>query len=157
MNCSMPSFPDLHYLPEFAQTQVHWHELVILSNYLILSCPLLLLPSIFPSIRVFFPMSQLFASVGQSIENPASVSVLLINVQGLFPLRYTGLMSLLFKELSIIFSNTTVLKSFLQCSTFFMVQLSCSCMTTGKTIALNMWILSAKWCLCFLLCCLSLS
>ena len=43
--------PVLHYLPEFGQTHVHW--VVMPSNYLILCLPLLLLPSIFPSIRVF--------------------------------------------------------------------------------------------------------
>ena len=45
-----PGFPILHYLPEFAQTHVHW----TLSNHLILCHSLLLLPSIFPTIRVFF-------------------------------------------------------------------------------------------------------
>ena len=44
-------FPVLHYLPEFAQTHVHW--VVMPSNHLILSCALFLLPSIFSSIRVF--------------------------------------------------------------------------------------------------------
>ena len=48
MDCSMPGFPVLHYLLEFAQIHVHW-----ISNHLILSCLLLLPPSIFPSIRVF--------------------------------------------------------------------------------------------------------
>ena len=47
----MPGFPVLHYLLEFAQTLAI--ESVVLSNQLILCCPLLLLPSIFPSIRVF--------------------------------------------------------------------------------------------------------
>ena len=51
MNCSMPGFPVLHYLPEFAQT--HALEPVMLSNHLILCCPLPLLPLTFPSIRVF--------------------------------------------------------------------------------------------------------
>ena len=45
-----PGFPILHYLLEFAQTHVHW----TLSNHLILCHSLLLLPSIFPTIRVFF-------------------------------------------------------------------------------------------------------
>ena len=48
-DCSMPGFPVLHYLQEFAQIHI---ELVMLSNHLIL-CPLLFLPSIFPSIRIF--------------------------------------------------------------------------------------------------------
>ena len=49
MNCSMPGFPVLQYLLEFAQ--IHVLESVMLSNHFILSCPLLLLPSIFTSIR----------------------------------------------------------------------------------------------------------
>ena len=50
MDCSVPGFPVLHYLQEFAQTRVHW---VDDANHLVLCHPLLLLPSIFPSIRVF--------------------------------------------------------------------------------------------------------
>ena len=53
-------------------------------------------------------MSQLFASGGQSIR--ASASVLPINIQGLFPLEFTGLISLQSKGLSRVFSNTTVQK-----------------------------------------------
>ena len=55
-------------------------ESVMPSNHLILCCLLLLLPSIFPSIRVF-PMSQLFASGGQSVGVSASASVLPVNIQ----------------------------------------------------------------------------
>ena len=51
MDCSMPDSPVLPYLPEFAEIlSIEW---VMLSNHLILYCPLLLLPSIFPSTRVF--------------------------------------------------------------------------------------------------------
>ena len=49
MDCCTPGFPVLHYLPEFAQSI----ESVVLSNHLILCPHLLLLPSIFPNIRVF--------------------------------------------------------------------------------------------------------
>ena len=56
-------------------------ESVLPSNHLILSCPLLLLPSIFPSIRRSFQMSQLFASGGQSIGVSALASVLPVNTQ----------------------------------------------------------------------------
>jgi len=69
----------------------------MLSNYLILCCSLLLLPSIFLSIRSL-PMSQLFAACGQSIR--ASVTVLPMNIQGQFPVGLTGLISLQSKELS---------------------------------------------------------
>ena len=55
-------------------------ELVMPFNHLILCCPLLLLPSIFPSIKVF-TMSQLFAAGGQSIGVSASISVLPMNTQ----------------------------------------------------------------------------
>ena len=51
-DCSTPGFSVLHYLQEFAQTHVHWVSLM-------LCCPLLLLPSIFPSIRVFSSESVL--------------------------------------------------------------------------------------------------
>ena len=51
MNCSTPGFAVLHHLLEFAQMRVHWS--VVPSNHLILRCPLLLLPSIFPSTRDF--------------------------------------------------------------------------------------------------------
>ena len=82
-------------------------ELVMPSNHLIPFCPILLLPSIFPSIRAF-PMSQFFVSEGLSIG--ASGSVLPMNIQDLFPLGLTGLNSLQSKELSRVFSNTTVQK-----------------------------------------------
>ena len=57
MDCSTPGLPVHHQLPEFTQTHVRW--LVMPSNYLILCHPLLLLPSIFPSIRVFSKESVL--------------------------------------------------------------------------------------------------
>ena len=85
-------------------------ELVMPSNYLILCHPLLLLPSIFPNIRVF-PMSQFFASCGQNIG--ASASVLPMNIQDWFPLGWTGLISLQSKGLSKVFSNTTVQNHYL--------------------------------------------
>ena len=57
-----------------------------------------------------FPVSQLFASGGQSIGASASVSVLLKNTHGLFPLGLTNLFSLLSKGLSRVFSSTTIQK-----------------------------------------------
>ena len=82
-------------------------ELVMPSYYLILCRPLLLLPSIFQASGPF-PMSQFFASGGQSIR--ASASVLPKNIKGWFPLGLTGLNYLLSKELSRVFSSTTVQK-----------------------------------------------
>ena len=84
-------------------------ELVMPSNHLILYCPLLLLPSIFPSFG-YFPVSQLFSSGGQSIGVSASASVLPKNIQNWFPLGLTGWNSLQSKGLSRVFSNTTVKK-----------------------------------------------
>ena len=83
-------------------------ELVMPSSHLVLCRPLLLLPSVFPSIRVF-SMSQLFPSGGQSIGASTSASVLPMNIQGWFPLGWTGLTSLLSMGLSRVFSNTPVL------------------------------------------------
>ena len=74
------------------------------------SCrPLLLLPSIYPSIRVFSNES-VFASGGPSIGASALASVLPMNIQSSFPLELTGFISLLSKGLSKVFSNTTVQK-----------------------------------------------
>ena len=92
-------------------------ESVMPSNHLILCHPLLLLPSIFPSISSF-PVSQLFASGGQIIGSSALASVLPMNIQGWFPLGLTTLI-LLFKGLSRVFSSTTVQKH-----QFFGTQLS---------------------------------
>ena len=82
---------------------------VMPSNHLILYCPLLLLPSIFPNIRSF-QMSQLFTSGDKNIGVSASTSVLPMNTQDWFPLGWTGWISLQSKGLLRVFSNTTVQK-----------------------------------------------
>ena len=84
-------------------------ELVMPSNHLILCRPLLLLPSMFPSIRSF-QMSHLFVSGGQSIGVSASTSVLPVNTQDWSPLGWTGWISLQSKGLSRVSSNITVQK-----------------------------------------------
>ena len=61
-DCSTPGFPVLHHLTEFAQTHITSIELMMPSNHLILCHPLLLLPSIFPSIRVLSNESALHIS-----------------------------------------------------------------------------------------------
>ena len=66
-------------------------------------------PQSFPALGSF-PVSQFFASGGQNIEASVSASVFPMNIQGWFPLGLTGLISLLFKELSRVFSKTTVQK-----------------------------------------------
>ena len=117
-------------------------ESVMPSNHLILCCPLLL--PIFPA-SGSFPMSQLFASGGQSTGASAFASVLPVNIQDWFPLGLTGLISLQSKGLSRVFSNTTVQKhQFFGTQLSFIVHLSHPYMTTGKTIALTRLTLVSK-------------
>ena len=113
--------------------------LVMPSSHLILWCPLLL-PSIFSSIRDF-PMSQLLESDDQNTGASALASVLPTSIQGWFPLRLTGLISLLSKGPSGVFSSTTVWRHqfFGVLQNLFMVQLSQPYVTTGETIALTIW------------------
>ena len=82
-------------------------------------------------------MSQLFASGGQSIGGASALaSVLPVNIQGWFPLVLTGLISLMSKGLSRVFSSNTVQKhQFFSTQVFFMVQLSHPYVTARKTIA----------------------
>ena len=102
------------------------------------SCPLnwWCHPSISSSVALFssclqsfpasgsFPMSQFFTNCGQSSEASASASVLPMSSQGWFPLRLTGLISLLSKGLSRVFSSNTAWKQQFFSTVFFMVQLS---------------------------------
>ena len=82
-------------------------------------------------------MSPFFASGGQSIGISASTSILPMNIQDWFPLGGTGWISLQSKGLSRVFSNHSSKTSIIQCSAFFIVQLSHPYMTTGKTIPLT--------------------
>ena len=86
-----------------------------------------------------FTMSRFFASGGQSIGVSASGSVLPMNIQEWFPLGLTGLISLQSKGLSSLLQYHSSKASVLWCAVFFIVQLSHSYMTTGKTIALSRW------------------
>ena len=107
MDCSTPGFPVLHYLPEFAQTHVHRVSDVFQPFHPLL--PPFPPPSIFPSIRVF--SNELALRIRwQSIGASASTSVFPMNIQGWFPLGLSGLISLLFKGLSRVFSSTTIQK-----------------------------------------------
>ena len=135
MDCSTPGFPVLHCLLEFAQTYVHW--VMMLSNHLILCCPLLLLPSIFPSIRVF--SSELAFHIRWPNYWSFSFSLSPSN-------EYSGLISFRidwFDLLAIQRTHKSHLQhhslkaSILQYSAFFMVQLSHLSMTTGRIIALT--------------------
>ena len=131
-------------------------ELMMPSNHFILCWPLIFLPSIFPSIRVFSNEFQLFASTDQTIG--ASASILAVNIQRWSLLGLTGLIFLLSKGLSRVFSNTTVQKY-----QFIGAQLSLwfsSHIHTWPLVKPYLWLygpLSAKLCLCFWIHCLGLS
>ena len=103
MDCSTPGFPVLHYLPEFAQTHIHWcHPIISSSAVSFSSCP-----QSFPASASFL-MSRFFTSSGQSIGASASASVLPMNIQNWFPLGWTGYIFLLSKGLSRVLFSTIV-------------------------------------------------
>ena len=130
MDCSMPGLPVHHQLPEFTQTHVHQVGDAIQPSH-----PLLL-PSFFPSIRVFSNESVLHTRWPKYWSSSFS-----INPSN----EYSGLISFRMDWLDLLAVQGT-LKSLLQhhsskasilwCSAFFMVQLSHPYMNTGKTIAL---------------------
>ena len=91
-----------------------------------------------------FPISQLFAWGGESIGVSTSTSVLPVNTQDWHPLGWIDWISLQYKGLSRVFSNSSKVQkhhsskaSILQCSAFFIVQLSHPYMTTGKDHSLD--------------------
>ena len=136
MDCSAPCSPILHCLPELAQIHVHWVGDAIQPSH----------PLSSPSPPVFnlsqhqglFPLSQLFASGGQSIGASASASVLPVNIQGWFSLGLTGFFLLAVQgTLKSLIQYHSSKSSVLWRSSFFMAQLSHLYMTTGKTIALT--------------------
>ena len=135
MNRSMPGLPVHHQLPEFTQTQSI--ESVMPSSHLILCRPLLLLPSIFSSIRVFSNESVLrmrwpkYWSFSFSIS-PSNEQLGLIS----FRMDWLDLLAVQ-GTLKSLFQHHSSKASILQCSAFFTVQLSHPYMTTGKTIALT--------------------
>ena len=100
-------------------------------------------PQSFPT-SGYFPKSQLFISGGQSIRASVSTSVLPMNIQDGFPLGLTGLISLLSKGLSRVFSSTIVWKH-----QSFSAQPS-----LWSNSHIHTWL---TVCLCFLICCLGLS
>ena len=110
INCStpMPDFSVLHYLPEFAQTHVHWvGDAILPSHPLPPSSTPQRLSSVFLSVGSF-SVSRPFALSGQIIGTSASASILPMNIQGWFPLGSTGLIFLPSKEFSRVFSSTTI-------------------------------------------------
>ena len=108
---------------------------VMPSNYLIFCHPLLL-PSIFPSIKVFPNESSLHSS-GQSFGTSTLASVLPVNIKDWSPLGWTGWISLQSKRLSRVFSNTTVQKHQLFGTQFLYSPTLIPNMTTGKSMALT--------------------
>ena len=145
MNCNTPGFPVLHYLPEFAQTHVHW-----ISDAIQPSHPL---SSASPPALSLSQHQGLFQGVGSS-HQVAKVLELQFQHQsfqwifGWFPLGVTSLEC----------SPAPQFESFnFSASAFFMVHPLHPYMTTGKTITLTIWTSVAKWYLCFLISCLGLS
>ena len=135
MDYSTPGFPVLHYLPEFAQ--FHVIELMMSSIHPSLCFPHLLLPSIFPSIRVFSNESALHIRWPKYWSFSFNISP---------SNEYSGFIAFRMDWLDLLAVQGT-LKSLLQhhsskasivwCSAFFIVQLSHPHVTTGKTIALT--------------------
>ena len=114
-------------------------ESVMPSNHLILCCPLLLPPSIFPSIRVFSNES-VHCINGQSIGVSASASVLPMNIQDWFPLGWTGWFSVKSKGLSRVFSNTVQKHQFFGSQLWTIKKAECQRTdASGNTIALTRW------------------
>ena len=142
MDCSTPGFPDLYHLSE--PIKFMSIESVMSSNHLIFYCPLLFLPSIFPSIRVF--SNEFVLHIRWPEYWSFSFSISPSN-------EYSGLISFRMDWLDLLAVQGTC-KSLLQhhnskasilwCSAFFIVQLSHPYMTTGKTIALTRQSLLAK-------------
>ena len=134
MDRSTPGLPVHHQLPESTQTMST--ESVMTSNHLILCRPLLLLPAIPPSIRVFSNESALCIKwpkywsfsfkISPTNEYPGLISFRM-DWLDLFGIQGT---------LKSLFQHHSSKVSILQCSAFFIVQLSHPYMTTGKTIAL---------------------
>ena len=141
MDCSMPGFPIPHHLLELAHLcpLSQWCHPTIPSSVIPFSSCLQPFPA-----SGSFQMSQLFRSGGQSIGVSASASVLPMNIQDRFPLGWIGCISLQSKGLSSLLQHHSSKASILQCSSFFIVQLSHPYMTPGKTIALTRWTFVSK-------------
>ena len=142
MNCSTPGLPVHHQLPESAKPMSI--KSVMPSNHLILCRPLRLLPSIFPSIRVFSNESALHIrwpkywsfsfNISPSNEYPGLIS---------FSMDWLDLLAVQ-RTLKHLLHHRSSKASILRCSAFFIVQLSHPYMTTGKTIALTRWTFVGK-------------
>ena len=141
IDCSTPGFP-VHHQPQNLLKLMSIKS-VIPPNHLILCLPLLLLPSIFPSIRIFsnesvlrirWPKYWRFSfGIGPSNEYSGLIS---FRIDWLDHLAVQGILKSLLQH--------HISKASVQHQTFFMVQLSHLYMTTGKTIALTIWTFVSK-------------
>ena len=140
MDCSTPGFPVHHQLSLLKFMSI---ESVMPSTHLILCHPLLL-PSIFPSIRVFSNESVLYIRWPEYWSFTFSISSS-NEYSGLISFGMDWLDLLAVQEiLKSLLQHHSSKASILQCSAFFIVQLSQPYMTTGKTIALTRWTFVSK-------------
>ena len=133
-NCSTPGFPVLQYLPEFAQTHVHWVSNIIQPSHP-LSAPSLLALNLSQHQGLFQWVSS-SQQVAKVLELQLSALVLPVNIQDGFPLGLSGLNFLQSKGLSRIFSSTTIWKHQFFGALPSWWSHSHPHMTTGKTIGL---------------------
>ena len=142
MDCSTPD--SLSFTVSWSLLILISIESMMLSNHLILFCPLLFMPSIFPNIRVFSSESALFIrwpkywSFSFSISSSNEYSGLIY-----FRVDYFDLLAVR-GTLKSLLQHHRSKASILWCSASFMVQLSHPCMATGKTIALTVWTFVGK-------------
>ena len=136
MDCGTPDFPDLHYLQSLLRFMST--KSVMLSNHLIICHPFSFCLQSFPA-SGSFPMNRPFKSGGQSTGASTSASVLPVNIQGWFPLGWLVGSPCSPRDSQESSPTPQFESKVLQCSAFFMVQLTHPPMTTGKTIALTRW------------------
>src|SRR5574340_581400 len=142
MDCSTPGLHVCNQRPEFIPT--HVHELVMPSNHLILCRPLLLLPPILPSIRVFSNESTLHMRWPKYWSFSFSI-IPSKEIPGLISFRMDWLDLLAVQgTLKSLLQHHSSKASILWCSAFFTVQPSHPYTTTGKTIALTRWTFVGK-------------
>ena len=158
MDCSIPGFPVHHQLLKPAQTHVHPSisqphnqpiiKLLVPPNHLVLCHPLLLLPSVFPIIRVFSSESVLhirwpkYWSFGFSISPSSEYSGLISFIMDWFDLL--AVQGTLKSSPAPQFKSIKSIQEHLHHSAFFIFQLSHPYMTAGKTIGLTRWTFAGK-------------
>ena len=124
MDCSTLGFPVHHQHLELSQTHVHQVSDVLQPSHPLLSPSL---PALNFSQHQGLSQGQFFVSGGQHIEVSASASVLSMHIQELFPLEWTGLISLQSKGLSRVFSNTEMVGRCISRTSCLAFQAAISC------------------------------